>query len=473
MGRLGTELPRKAVHLGVGAFALLLRWLTPWQAALCALAALLFNVLLLHRLTRRTLLRDAERARGFSWGIALYPAAVLALILVFRHRLELAAGVWGLLAFGDGMATVCGLLVGGPKLPWNRQKSWSGLAGFILWGTAASVFLIRWTQQAVPDAVARGSEIPTWVGDSFLVGRGFLSPSLDLCLVLGCLAAATAAAFAESLDSGIDDNILVPLAGGATLWIAALTEGPGWLFLETDKLGPQFAWGALVNAVLALAALAARGVGRSGAIWGWVLGTALYGLAGWRGFLMLLVFFVLGTATTKCGFAKKAALGIAQERGGRRGARNAFANVSAGLLFAFLALTTDHPAMMTVAMVAAFATATCDTVSSEIGQAYGRRHYLITTFRRVRPGTDGAISLEGTVSGWIGAALLAVVARGVGLIDLPGLLAVVAGAVGGATFESYLDALSRGRLRLDNELVNFLNTLVGALIGAGLYAVLS
>jgi uncharacterized membrane protein len=47
------------------------------------------------------------------------------------------------------------------------------------------------------------------------------------------------------------------------------------------------------------------------------------------------------------------------------------------------------------------------------------------------------------------------------------------GAVAGSTFESYLDALTHGRIRLDNELVNFLNTAVGGLVGAGLYAVLS
>jgi uncharacterized protein (TIGR00297 family) len=370
------------------------------------------------------------------------------------------------------MATLCGLLVGGPRLPWNRVKSWAGLAAFVLWGTAASAFLIRWTQQAVFDAEGRGAAFPDWVGGSFLDGVGPHFAGSGLLLVLGCLAAATAAAFAESLDAGIDDNILVPLAGGATLWSATLVE-PSRLAAATATLGPQFAWGALVNGVLALAAFAAKGVGRSGALWGWVLGTLLFGLAGWRGFLMLLVFFVLGTATTKCGYARKAALGIAQDRGGRRGARNAFANVSAGLIFAFLAVSTGHPALMTVAMVAAFATATCDTVSSEIGQAYGRRHYLITTFRRVRPGTDGAVSLEGTLSGWIGAAVVAVVAREIGLIDLPAVAAVVIGAVAGATFESYLDALSRGRLRLDNELVNFLNTLVGALVGAALYAVLS
>ena len=62
MSRLRGELTRKAVHIGMGSFALLFRWLTPWQAALLAIVALLFNLFVLHRLTGRALLRDDERS---------------------------------------------------------------------------------------------------------------------------------------------------------------------------------------------------------------------------------------------------------------------------------------------------------------------------------------------------------------------------------------------------------------------------
>ena len=47
------------------------------------------------------------------------------------------------------------------------------------------------------------------------------------------------------------------------------------------------------------------------------------------------------------------------------------------------------------------------------------------------------------------------------------------GAVAGATFESYVDALAGERLRLDNELLNFLNTAVGGLVAAALFAAAS
>ncbi|MBD3868045.1 MAG: DUF92 domain-containing protein [Acidobacteria bacterium] len=449
-----SELLRKLVHVGMGGFALALRWLTPWQAAACALIALLFNLLLLHRITGRSLLRSDEKGKGFSLGIALYPAVVLTLVLVFFRRLELAAAVWGFLAFGDGMATVAGVTVGGPKLPWNGEKSWAGLVSFVLWGTAAAAFLIRWVQQGA----AAGQN--DHVGMSFLtVGPWFL--------LAGCFAAALAAALAESARTGIDDNILVPLAGGLTLFAATLVD-PAVLAASWPTMATALLWGAAINAVLAMGAYAAKGVGVSGAVWGWVLGTLLYGFGGWRSFLMLLVFFVLGTACTKAGYGRKAALGIAQEKGGRRGARNAFANTSAGVLFAFLAVATPYSLAFSLAVVAAFATAASDTVSSEIGQAYGKRHFLVTTFRRVPAGTDGAVSLEGTLAG-IGASLvLGAVAAWTGLIPTAGIGLVALAAFVGTTLESYLGAAFEQTKQIDNELVNFTNTLAGGLTALAL-----
>jgi uncharacterized protein (TIGR00297 family) len=206
----------------------------------------------------------------------------------------------------------------------------------------------------------------------------------------------------------------------------------------------------------------------SGAVWGTVLGTLLYALAGWRGFLLLLVFFVVGTLVTRLGYARKEALGIAQERGGRRGARHAFANAGAGVLFAALAASTSAPGPFTLALVAAFATALSDTTGSEIGQAYGRTPYLVTTFRRVPPGTDGAVSLEGTLAGVAASALLAGIAWSVGLISATGAAIVVAAAFVGTTLESYLGAAAAGTHAPDNEAVNFLNTLAGGLAAIGL-----
>src|SRR5438128_8052892 len=97
------EARRKLVHISVGGFALLLRFMTWRQAALMAVAAFFFNGHALPRLGGRGLWREADRGRGYPLGILLYPLAVLALILVFHDELWKAAAVWGLLAIRHGM----------------------------------------------------------------------------------------------------------------------------------------------------------------------------------------------------------------------------------------------------------------------------------------------------------------------------------------------------------------------------------
>ena len=135
------ELLRRAVHVGCVAFALLLRWLTWPQAALLALAAFVFNWQVLPRVGGKGMWRGADVARGYPVGILAYPLAVLALVLLFRDRLWMAAAGWGILAVGDGMASLVGQSAGGPRLPWNARKGWVGFAAFVACGTAAAAFL--------------------------------------------------------------------------------------------------------------------------------------------------------------------------------------------------------------------------------------------------------------------------------------------------------------------------------------------
>jgi uncharacterized protein (TIGR00297 family) len=459
------EMLRKLVHVAVGGFALTLRWLTPIQAATVALVALAFNLFLLHRLTRGRLLRADERAGGHSWGTALYPGAVLGLILVFHQRLELAAAVWGMLAFGDGMATIIGRWVGGPRLPWNPKKTWSGFIGFFLYATATSAFLLRWTQLAAVDAARSAAPAPDWIGMTFLGTRLEGVPISDVTLlVLGCAVAAAIAALGESLATRIDDNIIVPVAGGLALTAMSLIE-PSRLASQAPELLRAWQWALIVNASIAGLAWRLGTVSPSGAWAGLVLGASLWAFGGWQAFVLLLAFFVLGTAATRVGWARKRALGIAQDRGGRRGARHALANVSTAVVCSFLAVATPYGRVFLTGLVAALATAACDTVSTEIGQAFGRRHHDVASWRRVAPGTPGAVSLEGSLAGAAAAALLAAIAWVLSVVPGPGAAVIVlVAALAGAWIESYVGATIESRLGLSNDVVNFLNTLIGAAV---------
>lgn len=442
-----SEALRKLVHLGVGAIAFSLRFLGPFWAALLGLSALLFNLLLLPRIGGRKLWREHEHAAGGALGIVLYPLTVLLLILIYYRRLEIAAATWGILAFGDGMASLVGSSIGTRKLPWNPRKSWAGSLAYWIFGTVAAAVLLQWTapgQYAAPFA---------WT----------------IALLTALLAAGL-----ESLPHGLDDNLGVPLVASLFLLGLALTQGQ-WARVVSEGLGEKALWGLLVNAVLAVLAFKARTVDLSGALVGLILGTAIWAFLDWRGFLLLLAFFVIGSACTKFGYKRKAAAKLAQEKGGRRSARHAIANAGVAAACALFAAATVSPrpaVLFAVAFAGAFATAAFDTASSEIGQLLGRRTFLITTLQPVPRGTEGAVSLEGTLAGVAASLVVAGLGAGVGLYPALGVLAVTVAAFLGSTFESLAGATLEKRGWLDNEGLNFLNTLVGALCAAGGYRLL-
>jgi len=434
------ELLRKATHMAVGLIALALRFLGPLWSLVLAAGALLFNLALLPRIGGRRMWREHEVAAGSAQGIVFYPLAVLLLVAAFYRRLEIAAGAWGILAFGDGMASIAGMTLGRAKLPWNPRKSWAGSAAYAVFGALACAFLLRWTAP----------------------GRYELGFALAIAV-----AAALFAAALESLPHGLDDNLGVPLVSGLFLLGLALTQGR-WEALLAGGLPRRLLIGAAVNAALGLAAYAAKTVDRSGLAVGFLLGTAIYGLLDWKGYLLLLVFFVLGSGATKLGYQRKAAERLAQEKGGKRSARHALANSGVAAACALFAAATPYPRLFALAFAAAFATAAADTCSSEIGQLLGRRTFLITTLKPVPRGTEGAVSLEGTLAGIAASVVLGALGAAVGLYPWLGVAAIAVAAFVGTTFESLAGAALESRGLLDNEALNFLNTLVGALAAAAL-----
>ncbi|MGB8259141.1 MAG: DUF92 domain-containing protein, partial [Terracidiphilus sp.] len=122
--------------------------------------------------------------------------------------------------------------------------------------------------------------------------------------------------------------------------------------------------------------------------------------------------------------------------------------------------------------VAVLAEAAADTVSSEAGQVLGGTPRLITTLRRVQTGTDGAISLAGTLAGIASAAIVA--AAGAWALGGGWLFFTVAcaGGVFGLFFDSLLGATLERKGWLNNDMVNFLSTIGAALAALLLLALL-
>lgn len=434
------ELHRRLVHVGCGGFALLLRWLDTPQAVALALAAFAFNWQVLPRIGGRGLWRGPDLDRGYSFGILAYPLAVLAMVLAFHGRLWMAAAGWGILAIGDGMASLVGQCAGGPRLPWNERKGWAGFAAFVAFGSAGAAFLWAWVARLPLDPAA--SHWPRTLG-------------LALALAL-------AGAIVESLPTSLDDNLTVPLA--VIVLLPLLAEAHLARLVDHPQVGQRLLLGLALNGAVAVAALRARSIDRAGAFTAIGIGTAITLGLGVAGLLVMIAFFVLGTAVTKLGYRIKAARGIAQERGGARGWPHACANGAVPALLATLAVVSpeDLRPLLVLAYVAAVATAAADTCSSEVGKAYGRRTFLITSLRPARPGTEGAVSLEGTLGGLAGGLLIGATAAAAGLFAWPAAgLAGLAGLVG-ALAESAIGPLASRRGWADDHLLNAANTAIGA-----------
>ena len=117
--------------------------------------------------------------------------------------------------------------------------------------------------------------------------------------------------------------------------------------------------------------------------------------------------------------------------------------------------------------VASLATKLSDTFASEIGKAYGKTTFLITTLERVEPGTEGAISAEGTAASVVGGSLLTLYGYAVGLISAKAIPISIIAAFIATNIESVLGATLQDKKNLEwitNDVVNFINTLIGATI---------
>jgi uncharacterized protein (TIGR00297 family) len=214
----------------------------------------------------------------------------------------------------------------------------------------------------------------------------------------------------------------------------------------------------------------------AGTVHAWVLGVLIWGCLGWQGYAVVMFYFLVGSGITRVGMAEKQAAGIAEKRDGARGPENVWGSALTGTFCALGVLGTGYwgqgeliPVLI-LGYVASLSTKLSDTCASEIGKAYGKSTFLITTLKPVPRGTEGAVSLEGTIAGILGSIALAAVALGLGMINFWGFLCTIIAAFVATNIESVIGATVQTKFPwLTNEIVNFINTLIGAIVAMILF----
>jgi uncharacterized protein (TIGR00297 family) len=273
--------------------------------------------------------------------------------------------------------------------------------------------------------------------------------------------------------------------------------------------------GLIFSSLIGLYAYRRGSLARSGVLGAVLTGTAIFGFGGWSWGLLLITFFVTSSLLSRYKESQKERIAAEKfDKGGKRDIWQALANAGAGSLIAAATLfigQDERYVMLLAAFVGAMATVNADTWATEIGVLAPGAPRLITTGKRVEPGTSGGISVQGTLASLAGAtvigfaalfflfaeALLSGQALPIDLVFLP--LPVIAGGLAGSLFDSLLGAtvqaiyysphrqketekridpngkpndFKRGWRWLNNDWVNYISSVFGAVVAAGLWQVM-
>ncbi len=230
---------------------------------------------------------------------------------------------------------------------------------------------------------------------------------------------------------------------------------------------------AIVGGILLLALLSVRGkkLTPAAGISGAALAIVLQLCIGFSAVALLGLFFTLGVAATRLRRFEKLRRGQATESE-QRGLAQVWANGGVAMICAFAAcLFPMQGTIFFLALAGSLSSAAADTVSSELGVIYGRRFINILSGKPDQCGRDGVISLEGTLWG-AGASLMMGMGCAVATGHMSDGLLIAGAGIFGNFVDSLLGAAFERRGLMNNELVNFLNTLSAAAL-AGLAAGLS
>lgn len=424
-------------------------------ALLFFIAAIIFSVVPADSSFFRFFARESDRKAGklvsmiqlfLTTGLLLAISLMIGVDIagVYKFPLFIIGAAFVITTFGDGIADIIHIIEKEKKQTGDDKQSnlkfYSAKSSiiFLISGSIFALFIGGWI-----------SSFTLYVPVGMLI---FLS-------VIGALTGV----LLESMTKD-EDNIVIPFGSAMVMWLFYMFGYNVDAFYLMKVLVFSFFLGYL--------SYRAHVADVSAMLSATLLGVVIIISSGVNWFFMLLAFFLLGSVFTRYKYNFKLARGIAEGKGGVRGYKNVFSNSLAGLTLAIAyGIFPWHGQVLLAAYLGSVATACGDTLASEIGETYKGEPRMITTFKKVKPGTDGAVSMLGEKAAFFGALVIALLAFILVPIDLSLVLIVTAGGFIGTNIDSLLGATLQQKGYLTNNGVNLVATISGAIVSGLLYYV--
>lgn len=466
------EYKRQTIHVLIGMIVLIFPFV-PLQYLVLLLLGLFFSVLMLPVSSKLfgVITSSDKAARRRPTGAVCLSGSMLILVLVawvltftdYEFPIFLIGGAIAITTFGDGMATILRVteqarydILNNIEYPRRQYRG----------------------EQTKPESVKASLTILS-VGAifSFLIGAwvvywtGYVV-SFQLLFFISVIGGTSGALF-ECISTRIHDNITVPISSAMVMWL---------LLVLGYSVPPVYLVFALAFALLlGYLAYVAKIADISGLLSATLVGVLIIAFTNVWWFLLLLTFYMLGGGFTKYKYEYKKSLGIAQGKGGARGYRNVFSNsifaIAASICYTIFP---QESHLFMYIYLGTVATATGDTLASEVGTTYKGSPRMITTLKKVEPGTDGGVSTLGETASLLGSLVIAIFAVLFRVIEvdpihlcLIGMAIVVISGFVGTNIDSLLGATLQQRGILSNNGVNVVSTLIGGLVAGAMWMVVA
>ncbi len=465
---LDHEYRRQIIHAGLGFLILLFPFIdTNILVVIAFLVHIYFRYLpessMLYDIMADKTIHDNRiiKSRGIIGAQDLSISAFILLLInaifeytSFSYPLYIIAGAMAIATFGDSAATI---------VRHKRQLKYYELTNEVYptktyQGEIRKLYSVKSSSALLGVGIITGFLACSWV----VYWQG-IDVSYNLVFFVAAIGAVTGALI-ESIPSKVNDNFTVPLGAGMIMWLFSIF---GYSVPPSQMTAAM-----IFSLVLGYLAYRAKIADVSAVLSATLIGVLIIVFTNVLWIFLLLTFFILGGASTKYKYRFKKSIGLAQPKGGVRNYDNVFSNSTAALVLAVAhGIYPQFGPFLTYAYLGTVATATGDTLASEIGTTSRVKPRMITTLKFVEPGIDGGVTPIGQFVAIIGPMLIGILAALFGLVDnIPlAILITTIGGFLGTNIDSLLGATLQRRGLLTNSGVNFVSTFLGALISGGLY----